>query len=208
MKKYLKYIIIIALLVLFDQGAKLAVTHFYTFEGDPMQVVNTIHIHPEINPETSFADLTDMVSILCMVLFSLALIYLMYAAIVIAKRRAYPGLVRTLFVLFPALFINRVLDLLIWHGTLDYICVSWLQHIEENGVADHAVCHQMFDLTDLYLTVAFLLFVVYLILFVATCIRLGRNKEQEKEFIQEFKRRVKAFFKKPIGLLGEKTDEF
>ena len=55
LKKHQKILLFIGLLlflILLDQGIKLLVNATYTFDGDPMQIHDCIHIHPEINGRT------------------------------------------------------------------------------------------------------------------------------------------------------------
>ncbi len=221
MKKYLKYIIMIALLVPLDQGIKLAISRFYTFDSDPSEFVGGFHIHPMINYDTyvalsgkaaqtgqgiGFWIGVYALQLCCVMLLVLAFYYMTCAVSAIVKRKKMPVLFSVGASLMVAITMNRILDLVLRKGALDYLCYSKLEHMEANGVVRHMSHHLTFDLTDLYALITVVLVAIYALRQFFTFIWLNMHKEQEKEFTQELKRRVKAFFKKPIGLMGEKAD--
>ena len=197
MKKILWCILIISFLVLLDQGAKLAVDHFYVEPDGVMQVSNTIHIHPELNSDVTqkfdiHAEKTGLNyyfwSCADALVNSVIMLLLFGFVYSICRFFFWDTDVKWYSALAPVWICPMVaagicryyFDNILWKGCLDFICISWN---DQAAVEDHlhnVVKHLHFDLKDLYLYTGLIVFLIYIILFGISFIKLNMTSRVPK----------------------------
>ncbi len=203
-----------------DQGAKLAVAHFYeddivlaseSIEDTELwRTHNTFHIHPVINDahrqelmqeamERSlsikylmFRDIVKAVSLI--VTFNL-LIYFGFRFLAQVKIKRHPKLISGIICLNLAAGIcSGIIDRLFWGGSLDFMCISGLI-TEQAGDHYHAVpYHFIFDIKDVYLWIGGVLLALLIILFCIDYFKL--SKDEKKELEKGYKNQIMKVFKK------------
>lgn len=209
MKKAWKYLLLLLLLILLDQGVKLAIDRFYTADGDPMQTIG-VHLHPEVNGETLLraqtrAEQTGLpvpfwaaLTIAgkgILALFAMCFVCFAYLALKTANIRAYPRLAGFISGFTLASTLCSIFDDLFRGGSLDWLCVSRVVHVSDQR---HDIAHFIFDLKDLYLL---LVVIAAILFFLLTCVgmaRFGKDKEAEAEWKKAFPVQLKAFLRHPI----------
>ena len=212
MKKAWKYLLLILLLILLDQGVKLAIDCLYTADGDSMQTVG-VHLHPEVNGENARraeerAERTGLSVPFWMsvnsagkgILALLALFFVCFAYVALrtANLRAYPRLAGLISVFIFAGVLCSIIDDLFWGGSLDWFCISRIIHGSDQR---HDIAHFIFDLKDLYLL---LVVIAAILFFLLTCVgmtRFGKDKEAEAAWKKAFPLQFKAFLRHPIRFL-------
>ena len=216
MKKVWKYLLLILLLILLDQGVKLAIDRFYRLDGDPMQAVG-VHLHPEVNGENLLqaearAEQTGLpvpfwmaVNMFGKVFWaSLALFFVCFAYVALktANIRAYPRLLGFISAFTFAGTLCSILDDLFWGGSLDWFCVSRVVHVSDQR---HDIAHFILDLKDVYLLAVVLAVMLFFLLACVGMIRFGRDKQAEAAWKKVFPGQLKTFLKHPIRFLKGAT---
>lgn len=211
-----KYLLLILLLILLDQGVKLAIDRFYTVDGDPMQTVS-VHLHPEVNGEDLLqaearAEQTGLPLPFWMavniagkgILALLAMFFICFAHVALktANIRAYPRLVGFISGFTFAGTLCSILDDLLRGGSLDWFCVSRVVHVNDQR---HDIAHFIFDLKDVYLLIVMLTVILFFLLACVGMIRFGRDKQAEAAWKKAFPGQLKAFLKHPIRFLKGAT---
>ena len=174
MKKRLGwYFIFIIILILLDQGTKLLISDFYNAEDGILLVSNTVHIHPIFNDEcvlqwTKTAEKTNIHLYVWLFLDALktVLSFLFPIGMAILLRmfffwdksvRKYSLLTGIMLCVLLSAFLCHVIDDFVWGGALDFICISWDDIFETNGVVQNIVRHKSFDLKDFYICIGMIL---------------------------------------------------
>lgn len=209
MKKAWKYLLLILLLLLLDQGMKLTMDRLYSADGDPMQTVG-VHLHPELNGEnllqaqaraeqtglpTPFWIALNVAEKGILALFALFFVCFAYVAMKTANIRAYPRLAGFITVFTLAAALCGILDDLFWGGSLDWFCVSRMVRVSDER---HDIAHFIFDLKDVYLL---LVVIAAILFFLLTCVgmtRFGKDKDAEAAWKKAFPVHLKAFLRHPI----------
>ncbi len=205
MKKYIKYIILItALLVLLDQGTKLLVDNLYSFDKDPMQVADCIHLHPVINDSTleKLMECAEKTSISVGVWLTIEIIgfvlggafvcfvfYIIYCYLYDKKVKMSLYFLSTLLCIIIAQVICKVLDDVFRGGTLDWLCISKTTRFGGN----YDIFHYVFDLRDIYI---FLIWILFFVEFIVLFVRLLKDKEARDELNSDINRKTHSFFHK------------
>lgn len=209
MKKVIKYIVIILLLIVLDQGAKLLVDIFFIADVDLMQVSNTIHIHPMVNDST-ILEITQkandsQLSFSFLMFFYIAKDVISFFFICLAlnvvsrfcsetKLKMNPKIINIVICLSIAAVLCNWIDQVFWRGTHDFICVSW-EGTEWS--VDHyypIINHHSMDFKDIYIYITIVLVPLFFIIVAIKTFIL--NKEERKELEKELIQRLKNFFNK------------
>lgn len=216
MRKAWKYLLLILLLILLDQGVKLAIDRFYTADGDPMQAVG-VHLHPEVNGENALRAETraeqtglpapfwmavNLFEKIFLALLALFFVCVAYVAMRTANIRAYPRLAGLICAFTFAGVFCGILDDLFWGGSLDWFCVSRVVHVSDQR---HDLAHFILDWKDVYL---FFVVIAVSLFFLLACVgmtRFGRNKEAEAAWKKAFPAQLKAFLRHPIRFMKGAT---
>lgn len=212
MRKRWKYMLFLLLLLLLDQGVKLAIHRFYTPDGDLMRTVG-VHLHPEVNGKSlllaeeraaqtglpaPFWMAVSLAGKCGLMLLSLAFVGVGYVALTSANLRAYPRLAGCISALTCAGTLCSIIDDLSRGGSLDWFCVSRSIHLGEQR---HDIAHFIFDLKDFYVFLAVIATILFFLLACAGMIRFGRDKEAEAAWKKAFPARLMDFARHPIRTL-------
>lgn len=206
-------ILAILLLIVLDQGAKLAVDHFYVEPEGILQVNHTVHIHRIFNDSDALeaaahAEETGRSPGFWMAVHILDLavgIVLVFAVIFFIDRfflwdidaKRYPKLTGAWFSLTLSAMLCHFIDDIFRGGCPDFLCIP---RDYKEPVGDHfhdAILHRAYDLKDLFLFLGTVLFFILVILWLIEFIKY--DKRDEKHLIAKFKhpiRNIKASFKK------------
>ncbi len=183
MKKWVKYVVIVLMLVALDQGGKLLVDKYFVPGEDLSKVFDTVHIHPVINDE----NITNMKAksletgksvgyyLLLDTLERIGLVGAMVAAVILILRvsekrglKSYPVLGKAIILLSIAVGVCGILDTVVWRGTLDFICVCW-KSVDSSGM--EIIIHKSADIKDFYLDAMILPTIGFFIVFVFRYLR-------------------------------------
>lgn len=194
--RYLLSVIFIIFLVFIDQISKVFIK-MQTIGNVNNPSSNLIHIHPQLNTEgiQSSNLIANYLQLdVTTVLLFRALIYIIIFVIIIffwiaihnfffwgCKKKPYMFL-NLAIVSFEgaAILCSFLMDELFFGGSLDWICISWLK---KEFISNHyhlTSCHFTFDIKDIYVLVAIILFVVRLYLFIYTC--LTSTPDERKKY--------------------------
>lgn len=219
MKKFLKtcggIFLLVFFLVLLDQGAKLAIDRFYTYDADAlMQVKNTVHLHPKVNFETPnqladkaehsgipllFWKIADVAVLGFLAVSLIGLIW--FLSKILSKITVLTGakpptrFSRALVGLAAAAAVSGECDRLFWDGTHDFLCVS-RTYFDDRG--KEMILHEVRDLKDCYLDLLVVLLAVFLLLTVWKILKLSKDKDAFREFEKSLKELLKHPFCKKI----------
>ena len=221
MKKLRWGILLILLLLMFDQGVKLVINQVYSFDGNPLQETG-VHLHPEINDKDAIwaAEQTERIGLSIpfwiavnavaklfssvFLLFAIGIFSVMKAAA--TGKRGFRS-VKYIAIFLSASTLAGVLGLLFWGGSLDWCCISVASHA--NGNPPH-LTHYIFDLKDLYFAVEMLLILFFVLQTFLKMLRFfaGADKEAETRFWKkELPLQLKGFIRHPIRYFREEKQE-
>ena len=177
MKKYYGMLLgLVAVLILFDQGSKLIISNYYTVEDNILMVSNTVHIHPILNDRCvvqylKLATETNIHLYFWLVSHALKTAVSLLLPVVLAifarkfffwdkKVKNYPMLLMAMMCFIIAGILCHVLDDFVWGGSFDFICISWDDSLDVNGVLHNIVRHKSFDIKDFYLYTGKILLII------------------------------------------------
>ena len=203
-------VLAILLLILLDQGAKQLVKHFYVEREHESY---TIRIHPVVNDATAreftaLAEESGMNYSLLLILDMLKKFFdyaLSLAAACLVTRFFFWDMDVKKFRVFTGMIVSLVaagtichyLDSLLWHGCLDFICISWDVQVPVGDHFHNVVHHEALDIKDLYLYSGAALLFIRVMIWLIQFIRYGLKNE--KNLIEKLRhpiRNVKAMIGK------------
>lgn len=174
-KRYWLFLLLFFVLIVLDQGAKLLVSNFVTVEDNILLVSNTVHIHPILNDEcvlqcSQMAEKTNVSLYFWLVLDTLKTtlgLALPFVLGVFGRKfffgdkavKNYPILTGMLVCFIMSGLICHIVGDFFWGGSLDFICISWDDTLQINGVLQNIVRHKSFDLKDFYVYIGKVLLV-------------------------------------------------
>ena len=202
-------VLAILLLIIVDQGAKLAVDLFYEEPEGIMQVNQTIHIHRIFNDSDALeararAEETNLsygfwmsVHILGLVVIAVLMLgvflFLNHFFFWDLDAYKYPKLMGAWFSLSASAMICHIIDEIFRGGCPDFICIA---RDYKEPVGDHfhdAILHHACDLKDIFLFIGTVLLIVRVIIWMITAAKNDKNITQKfKHPIQN----IKAMFGK------------
>lgn len=210
-KRTILWIVLLTLLlIILDQGAKQLVKRFYVEREHESY---TLRIHPVVNDATAqkftaLSEETGMNYSLLLILDMLKEFFdyaLLLAVACLVSRFFFWDMDMKKFTVFTGMIISLIaagtishyLDSLLWHGCLDFICVSWDVKVP---VGDHfhtAVHHEALDIKDLYLYSGAALLFVRVVIWEIQLLRYAiKNKENLIQKLKHPIRNFKAMFGK------------
>ena len=174
-KRFWLFLLFIFALIALDQGAKLLVSNFVTVEDNILLVSNTVHIHPIFNNEcvlqcSQMAEKTNVSLYFWLVLDALKTtlgLALPFVLGILGRKflfgnktvKSYPILTGILVCFLISGLICHIVDDFFWGGALDFICISWDDTLQVNGILQNIVRHKSFDLKDFYVYIGMVLLV-------------------------------------------------
>ena len=213
MKTRLKTALLALIPAAVDQGVKLYVRGNYTV-GDPelMKVADAWHLHPVYNeswaadwsakefatgipsPVWTVIEVLSSLLVMAVIVYSLKCMYRASEKAGFTLWRVFTGAVA---VLSAAIFICSLCDMLLWGRTLDYICRSYTT---AGAYGQPVAAHVSFDLKDVMIYVAAVMFFTCVLKFACDLVRLAAKKHSDPEYYSEAKKRLREGRKYIFGL--------
>ena len=185
-------------LILFDQCAKILVYTFVKVNDKVLNATNCLHIHPVLNEEVknAFLPIADSSSMniktllltrsviifFCFIIFIVG-IYLIHKFIFWdTNTKKYSMLSCTVLCFYLAGAVcSLFFDQLIWGGSLDFLCIAReriqiYSYPKVYSVPWHWV---IFDIKDIYLWLATILFLIRIILWIVEFLKYDKNNPEQ-----------------------------
>ncbi len=203
----------ILLLVAIDQVAKLYIDNCFEIQEGILQV-KTPHIHPILNDEsvinavqqTETTNMPYWLIILCQIAkYIFVCAVAMLPLIISAKAGKAAGIQVSKFLknaglcLISAVCAIRIIGIIFWGGTLDFICfpkptTTKALHCADCGhiIEVPAILHRSFDFGDIYMMIGMILVLSLTVYYLARFAFAYANAEAEKR--TEIRRNIKRIF--------------